>query len=345
MARRSAKAPAHGTIVRGNFKPHPLFTSAHLQTITPTFFRPRPPAVLKRERIELPDNDFIDLGWINGSAQRGEGPILLMIHGLGGGFDSKYALGLGVQLVRRGWRTAIFKLRGAGDEPNRTTHCYHHGDTADFHYVCRLLKERYPGVDLYAAGWSLGANVLLKAVGETGKDCLLAAAAAGSAPFELEACAEHLRHGLARQYQNYLMRAIKKNLPLKHRTVALPATADLKAALQARDFFAFDDAYTAPLNGFANARDYYRRCACGQFLKTVARPTLIVNALDDPLMAPGIAPSEADLAADVQIELCAHGGHVGFIAAGPRGAFRYWLEERFMAFFESQRNDSHVASP
>ncbi|MDN5873159.1 MAG: hydrolase [Sinobacteraceae bacterium] len=335
----------NGTLAQTNFKPHPLLANAHLQTMVPTFFRPMPDVALEKERIELPDGDFVDLGWLDGARQRNKGPILLMVHGLGGGFDSKYALGLGKRLSQRGWRTLILQLRGAGPEPNRRAHCYHHGDTADFHHVCGLLKQRHPDAALYAAGWSLGASIVLKAVGEKGEDSLLGAAAAASAPFVLEPCAEHLRHGVARLYQNYLLRHIRANLPLKHRTVPLPPGADLQAAMQAKDFFAFDDAYTAPINGFKNTRDYYARASCGQFLGTIARPTLVVNALDDPFMARGIIPRESALAPQVHIETCRHGGHVGFITAGPRGGLSYWLDERFAEFFESQRNGSHIASP
>lgn len=335
----------HGILAQGRFKAHPLLANAHLQTMVPTFCRPPPRVSLTPERVELDDGDCIDLGWLEGAQARSEGPILVMIHGLGGGLDSKYALGLGQRLSAQGWRTLILQLRGAGPEPNRLARCYHHGDTADFHHICALLKKRHPRADLYAVGWSLGANVVLKAVGEAGEASPLRAVAAGSAPFDLEPCAEHLRHGTARLYQNYLLRAIRKNLPRKHENVALPPGADLGVAMQAKDFFHFDDHYTAPINGFVDSRDYYARSSCGPFLRTVARPTLVVNALDDPFMAPDIVPPATALAPQVRIELCRRGGHVGFIAAGPWGGLRYWLEERFAAFFESQRNGSQVASP
>lgn len=342
-------AVAHGVVAAGTFKPHPLLRNPHLQTIIPTFFRPRPPVAVTRERLEMEDGDFIDLGWIDGADTSHAGPILVMIHGLGGSIESKYALGLGQALAARGWRPAILQLRGAGPEPNRRARAYHHGDTADFHHVCTLLKQRHPRVELYAAGWSLGANLLLKALGEKGAQTPVRAAAAGCAPFQLAACAEHLRHGLARPYQNYLLRALRSMLRRKFlapdRPLEMPPQGNLEAALRARDFFDFDDAYTAPLNGFADARDYYARSSCGQFLKSIVCPTLVVNALDDPFLPANITPPQTDLAPSVRLELCQHGGHVGFIGRGTRGGCRYWLEERFIAFFESQRNGSQVASP
>ncbi len=334
------------------FRPHPLLRSAHLQTIVPAVFRPKPRIDLRRERIELDDGDFVDLGW-SGS---GNGPLVIMLHGLGGGFNSTYALGLMQRLNARGWRSVMLQLRGSGPEPNRLARTYHHGDTEDFRYVCKLLRAREPGTPLLGAGWSLGANVMLKALAEEGDASPLCAAATSSPPFELEPCVEHLRHGFARVYQRYLLQAVKASVRSKHGAVALPTGADLDAALGAKDFFQFDHAYTAPVNGFRDAHDYYARAACGQYLHAIRRPALIVHALDDPFMVPGIMPSAQMLAPQVTLELCRHGGHVGFLSARSDGASAWWLEQRFEHYLagalamaergqSSSRDGSHMASP
>lgn len=345
-------AASHGKIVVSPFRPHPLLRGAHLQTIVSSVFRPMPRVELRRERIELDDGDFVDLGW----SGKGDGPIVIMLHGLGGGFDSKYALGLTQRLNARGWRSVILQLRGAGPEPNRLARTYHHGDTADFRHVCNLLRAREPETPLLGAGWSLGANVMLKALAEESDDSPLCAAATSSPPFVLEPCVEHLRHGFARVYQRHLLQAVKDGVRRKHGPIALPAGADLVAALQARDFYEFDDAYTAPVNGFRDARDYYARAACGQYLHAIRRPTLTVHALDDPFMVPAIVPSAQMLAPPVTLELCRHGGHVGFLSARSDGTSAWWLEQRFEhylvnALSEFERGQSsncdgnHMASP
>lgn len=343
----------HGRIVEASFRAHPLLRGAHLQTIVAAVFRPMPRINLRRERIELDDGDFVDLGW-SGS---GDGPIVIMLHGLGGGFDSKYALGLMQRLNARSWRSVMLQLRGAGPEPNRLARSYHHGDTADFRYLCKLLHAREPRTPLLGAGWSLGANVMLKALAEEGDDSPLCAAVTSSPPFVLEPCVENLRHGFARAYQRYLMNAIKAGVRIKHGPVVLPAGANLEAALQASDFFEFDDAYTAPVNGFRDARDYYARAACGQYLHAIRRPTLIVHALDDPFMVPEIIPSADMLAPQVTLELCRHGGHVGFLSARSDGTSAWWLEQRFERYLadalekidqgqsSASRDGSHMASP
>src|SRR5699024_6242407 len=99
-----------------------------------------------------------------------------------------------------------------------------------------------------------------------------------------------------------------------------------------RDFHAFYDAVTAPLNGFADADDYYARASCGPYLEQVALPTLIVQARDDPFMAQGMLPRARDLSAAIRFELSRHGGDVGFVPADRLGGPRYWLEERIPAW-------------
>lgn len=321
---------AHGRVVVSDFEPHHLLRGPHAQTIVPTLLRPEPPLDLRRERLELPDGDFVDLGW----AGPVQGPRLaVLIHGLTGGFQSKYLRGTARELIARGWRVVILQLRGGGADPNRHARCYHHGDTGDLRHLWRVLQQREPGVRLAAAGWSLGANVLLKALGEEGDAAPIVAAAAGCAPFRLEVCAEKLRSGSARLYQARLLRDLKAIVARKH--AAVPAPVDMDAVQRARDFFEFDDRYTAPLNGFRDARDYYARCECSGFLGAIRRPTLIVNARDDPFMTAAVLPDAAALAPAVTLEVARRGGHVGFVAAGSRGRPHFWLEPRLAGHLDA----------
>lgn len=322
---------SHGQIVESAFRPHPLLRGPHAQTVIPALLRPMPQLQIRRERLELPDGDFVDLGW---SGASGGDRIAVLVHGLTGGFQSKYLRGLARRLNARGWRTVILQLRGGSEEPNRHPRCYHHGDTGDLRYLWRWLVAREPGVRLAAVGWSLGANVLLKALGEEGDAAPLMAAAAGCAPFRLEICAEKLRTGSARLYQKRLLRDLAAIVRRKNAAVPVPVQVDIGKALRAADFFEFDDAYTAPMNGFADARDYYARCGSGQFLCHIRRPTLVVNARDDPFMTPAALPGPEMLSPWVTLEVARRGGHVGFIAAGRRGLPEFWLERRLADFLE-----------
>jgi len=323
----SADAPvrAHGRVVHSQFRPHPLLRNAHLQTLGPFLLRSPPELEIRVERMDTPDGDFIDIGW---SGEQNPGAsIAVLIHGLTGGFQSKYLRGLAQRLEANGWRIAILLLRGAG-EPNRTHRIYNHGDTVDLRWLWQQLRAREPQTRLVSVGWSLGGNVLLKALSEEGPAVLPERAVAASVPFRLRECAERLRSGLSRLYQLRMLTDLKTVVRLKHQKVPVPPGVDLAAALRARDFFEFDDAYTAPLNGYRDAHDYYARAACGQYLDRIHCQTLVVNAVDDPFMTPEVVPHESQLAPSVTLELAHAGGHVGFIAAGVGGRLEYWLEAR-----------------
>ncbi len=323
------RPPRHGQIVPSNFRPHPLLAGAHLQTIA-TLLRPAPTLVLRRERLELPDGDFIDLGW--SGDHNTNGPIAVLVHGLAGGFDSKYLLGTASQLIAKGWRTVILQLRGAGPEPNRLPRCYNQADTEDLRYFWHLLRQREPEAFIASIGWSLGGNVTLKALAEEGRRAPVNMAAAASVPFTIRPCAERLRQGFSRLYQKRLLGEVKDALRRKHERVPPPAVVNLPAALAAQDFIEYDAAHTAPLAGYRDVEDYYARASCGQYLKKIRRSTLVVQALDDPFMAADIVPDAQALSSHVTLEVAPNGGHVGFVGADTRGLPVCWLEQRLTEY-------------
>lgn len=322
----------HGRVIRSDFRPHPLLGNAHLQTMWPALLRPLPALEIRHERLELPDGDFVGLGWCG--KHNADGPLAVLVHGLTGDFQSKYKRGTALELIRRGWRCVMLQLRGGGAEVNRTARLYNHGDTADLRYLWHWLRQREPQTTLVSLGWSLGANVTIKALAEEGEHAPIQAAAVACPPFQLEPCADQLRTGFSRVYQKKLLDELKALISRKHLRVSAPVSVNLPAALDAQDFFEFDNAYTAPLNGYRDAQDYYTRCSSGAYLHAVQRPTLIVHALDDPFMRPEIVPAASDLAPDITLELSPSGGHVGFISAGPWGQPHYWLETRLPDFLE-----------
>ncbi len=319
----------HGCIVPVPFLPYPGLGGAHAQTMMPALLRRTPALVSRHERLELPDGDFVDLAH-SGS---GNGPIAVLVHGLGGGFDSKYLRGTALHLIAQGWRTLTLQLRGGGATANRLARTYHHGDTADLRYLWHWLRAKEPLTRIASVGWSLGGNVVLKAAGEEGDAAPVDFVAAASVPFKLEECVEFLKTGFARVYQNRMLDDLKQMIRRKVAGGSV-GNVDVQAALRARDFTEFDNAWTAPLNGFADAADYYARAACGQYLHAIRRPTLIVHALDDPFMVPSIIPPATALAPSVLLELCERGGHVGFVGQGRRGRPEYWLEQRLSGWLQ-----------
>jgi len=317
-----------GVIAPSGFRPAWWLPGAHLQTLYPHLLRrPRPPAV-ERERVELPDGDFVDLDWAPQTGRPGE--LVLLLHGLEGSIRSHYAAGLLSALHAAGMNAVLMHFRGCSGEPNRLPRAYHSGDTGDLDHVARLLLRRSGVTGLCVAGVSLGGNVLLKWLGEQGAAAPVRRAAAVSVPFDLANAARRMERGLSRLYQAWLLGRLRASLRAKAQRMALPVAIDRLDRLTT--FRAFDDAVTAPLHGFAGVDDYYRRSSSRPFLARIAVPTLILHARDDPFMTPDAIPREDELAPPVTLELSTHGGHVGFVAGRLPGRPQYWAEQRLCRF-------------
>lgn len=311
------------------FEPAWWCRNAHLQTVLPNRLRLPPRVPLHRERMELPDGDFVDIDWTT----RTSGPIVLLLHGLQGSSRSLYALGLLRALDRAGWRAGVVHFRGCSGEPNRLARSYHSGETEDIGLVALRIREREPDAILGAVGVSLGGNVLLKWLGETGAASPLSAAVAISVPLLLDRAADRLENGFARVYQWDLITALRRALHEKHRVVELPF--DFKQLKQLRRMREFDDYVTAPLHGFRDSADYYMKCSSRQYLRHIRVPTLLIQAKDDPFMSPDVIPERNELSASVTLEAHEHGGHVGFLGGKWPWRPRFYLEERVPDFLQA----------
>ena len=310
-----------------DYRPAWWLPGPHAQTLWAALAtRPAAPP-FRRERVELPDGDFLDLDHAGLSG----GPCVLVLHGLEGGRDSPYVAALMGRIVARGWHGVLLNLRGCSGELNRLPRGYHSGDTADLAHVAALLRARNPARPLLGVGFSLGGNQLLKYLGEARDGALLDAAVAVSVPFELGRAAERLSLGFSRVYQRHLVSRLQDKVRRKAR--ALPGyPLAVERVAEWRDFRTFDDRVTAPLNGFLDADDYYARASSRQFLAHIARPTLLLHALDDPFLPRDAIPEAAELAAPVTLELARHGGHVGFVEGRVPWRANRWLEPRIIRF-------------
>jgi predicted alpha/beta-fold hydrolase len=282
-----------------------------------------------RERFETPDGDFVDVDWLPG---RPGAPVLLVLHGLEGTARSHYIGGLFGLAAARGWRAGVLYFRSCSGEMNRLPRFYHSGDTGDLDHVLRALTEREPGVRVGAVGISIGGNVLLKWLGEQGAAAPepLAGAVAISVPFDLAACARAMDQGLQKVlYTASFMRSFRDKTRAKAR--AHPGFVDVTAALRARTFAAYDRAVTAPLHGFADEVDYWQRASSGPYLTRIRRPTLLINALDDPFIPVSSLPNPRELPPAVRAEFVPIGGHVGFVEGLPWRASS-WAERRAVEF-------------
>jgi uncharacterized protein len=309
-----------------SFKPAWWLPGPHCQTLWPTFGRKSATIQLIRERIELADGDFIDLDWSNQDAR----PIVIILHGLEGSADSPYARGMLRIINQCGWRGVVMHFRGCSGEPNRKLRAYHSGETNDIAEIITILRAREPSTPIVALGYSLGGNVLLKWLGESGAQNPLTAAVAVSVPLELGKSADRLQQGFSRVYQWHLLKSLCEKMKTKaHMHDTLPTSAKFSSIRE------FDDKLTAPMHGFDSANDYYTLSSSRQFLKTIRIPTLLIQSKDDPFLTPDAIPELSELSHSLQMEVTEHGGHVGFVSGNLPWQPEYWLERRIPEFLKN----------
>ena len=198
--------------------------------------------------------------------------------------------------------------------------------------MLECIRARVPDATLYAAGVSLGGSALLNWLGreESRAAQILTAAASVSAPIDLTAAGIAIGQGLNRIYTLHFLQTLKpKALAMAQR---FPDKLDGRAVRRAASMREFDDAVTGPLHGFDGAQDYWRRASSMPWLKSIAVPTLILNALNDPFIPASSLPGSDDVSRAVVLEKPSAGGHAGFLSTPFPGRLD-WLPQRLVSFF------------
>jgi len=325
-----------------SFAPPWWLRGAHAQTVWGPLTRFARPATARREVLATPDGDDLVLDHLDVAAGA---PVVLLLHGLEGSSFSVYVQGLARECAARGWNVAALNFRycardqrGRRTLPNRRPRLYHSAETGDLDFALRTLAARAPAAPTAAIGASLGANVLLRWLGERGGRSTLRAAVAISPPFDLARGAERLARGAGRVYALNFLRTLKPKLrDLARRFPEVAATLDVPRALAARTLREFDDAATAPLHGFAGVDDYYERAEATTVLPEIATPTLVIGAEDDPFLAPGALDAAASAAPRCVTFLEPRaGGHLGFVEGGAPWRARYWAETQAAAWLAAR---------
>lgn len=309
---------------------------AHSQTLWRRF-APSRPLLRQRQRVELPDGDFLDLDCLSPeTGQEGASPALvLVLHGLCGSSESPYVLALQRCLQAVGLASVAMNFRGCSGEQNRLARAYHSGCTEDLEAVFQALREQNPSRPLVGVGYSLGANVLLKWLAEIGDRDGVLGGVAVSTPFALAHCSAALSKGFSSLYGHYFRRLLIAQVERKRETFRrhggmqpelerLDALGDLR---RLRTLWDFDDQVTAPLHGFNNAQDYYERCSSGPGLAQIRRPATLIQSANDPIIPRGSLPQVDTLPPGIRMQLTTSGGHVGFTCADQPD----WLERQVLA--------------
>jgi hypothetical protein len=242
---------------------------------------------------------------------------VLLLHGLGGCEDSVYLQRSAQHFLAAGYPVLRLNLRGAGPSRERCRQQYHAGRSDDLRAALDGLDPEWTAAGSVAIGFSLGANVLLKGLGEWGGATALRAAVAVSAPLDLAASCRRIMAPRNAVYQSYLLRKLRR---------------ESRAPESVRSLYEFDERVVAARNGFAGADDYYARCSAAGFLDAIRVPTLLIHALDDPWI-PASIYTQRDWSRNPRLQplLSRAGGHVGFHARDAEAAWHDRCAERFIA--------------
>jgi hypothetical protein len=272
--------------------------------------------LFRRERWTTPDQDFVDVDWLmdSPSAAANTQPLLVVFHGLEGSSSSHYAEALADVARSRGWACAVPHFRGCSGELNLAPRAYHSGDFAEIDWILRRFKEKHAG-PLLAVGVSLGGNALMRWAGELEEAAadVVSAVSSVCSPLDLTASGKAIGKGLNRQ--TYTRMFLATMVPKAMQKWAQhPHLFNRDALLAARDLCAFDNIFTAPLHGFKDAEDYWRRASAKPHMQRIAVPALALNTRNDPFVPAASLPSASDVSASVTLWLTGQGGHVGFPA-------------------------------
>jgi hypothetical protein len=261
-------------------------------------------------------------------------PTLIALHGLNSSSDAHYMRGLAAKAWTRGMNVVRLNQRNCGGTEHLSAGLFHSGLTIDARRVLEELTEVDGLTDFTVAGYSLGGNLALKLAGEFGDEPppTLRAVAAVSPILEISLCVHALERRDNTIYQWNFVRDLKRRMRRKARF--WPGRFDLSRLARIRTVRQFDDEYTAPHFGFADAEDYYHRASAMRVVDRIRVPALVIAAEDDPFVPSG--PFREPPVVDnpqIMLCLCHHGGHCGFV--GPRGDGDddgYWAERQIVDF-------------
>lgn len=306
------------------------------QTIYPYLLSPFTSISYRRDRWELDDGDFIDVDWLDGAIDK---PLVVLFHGLEGGSRSHYSLSMMRYLQNRHWNGAVIHFRGCSGYPNRLPRAYHAGDSAEIDWMLKRIvsilssQPERTNRTIYVIGVSLGGNALLKWLGEQGKAANqhITAVAAISVPMDLVAAGNVLDKGFNQLYTRHFLSSLKQKILEKQKK--FPGLFDIKAVTNCSTLYEFDNLVTAPLHGFRDTDEYWAKSSSKPWLRTIAVPTLVINAKNDPFLPAHVLPEYSVVSSAVTLEYPEQGGHVGFLQGSFPGKLM-WLPERVIRFFE-----------
>lgn len=331
------------------YKPFPVIGwNCHVETILASLFRSRPDVQFRRECLRTQDGGVVSLDWVSGDDRLlpPHSPLLILLPGLTGGSQDSYVRHMLLRAKSKGWRVVVFNSRGCGDGPVITPQFYSASFTEDLRDVVAHANARYPRANLYAVGWSLGANILVRYLGEESHSCPLSGAVSLCNPFNLVVADEDFRKGFNIVYDKSLSNGLRKIFK-QHILLfeGLEGEYNITSAANAKSVREFDESLTRVSFGFKSVDDYYSKSSSSDSIKDVCRPLLCIQAENDP-----IAPSRGIPYEDIKentnclLIVTPKGGHLGWVAGSEAPVGAPWTDTVVMEFLEQLEDGNSYAT-
>ncbi len=312
------------------YRQRPFFLfNGHLETIIPSLFFEVDGITYDRQRMELPDGNFLDLDWLR---KPGNNKLMVISHGLEGSSGRHYVRRTAKYFHELGWDILVWNCRSCSGEMNRLPKFYHHGDTEDLSAVINLALSGSAYHEVVLFGYSMGGSMIIKYLGE-GRvlDIRIKGAITFSVPLNLADSGNLLKRGFNRFYEQKFLSRLKRKVAAM--ALLYPGTLTVENLDSIADFDVFHERYTLPLNGFSSLEAFYQSSTCDQFLVDLTVPVFVGNALNDPLL--GQKCYQSNTAKNHQkfyLQTPLLGGHVGFTY---RNKSYSWMEEKGAAFIRA----------
>ncbi|PIA34856.1 hypothetical protein AQUCO_03700257v1 [Aquilegia coerulea] len=303
------------------YNPYPLVCwNRHVETIFASFFRSLPGVKFRRECLRTPDNGTVSLDWVSGDDLElpADSPLLILLPGLTGGSNDTYVQHFLGRARKNKWRVVVFNGRGCANSPVTTPQFYSASFTEDLREVVNHVKTRYPSSNLYAVGWSLGANILVRYMGEESQRCSLSGAVSLCNPFNLVLADEDFHKGFNNIYDQSLARGLRKIFK-KHALLfeGIGGDYNIQLAANAKTVRDFDEGLTSVSFGFKSVDEYYFNSSSSNSIKHVHRPLLCIQ--ENPNCILIVTPK---------------GGHLGWVAGDEAPLGAPWTDTLIMEFLE-----------
>lgn len=312
-------------VIQSDYKAPFYLFNGHVETIIPSIFRKIKDTTYKRERLELPDGDFLDLDWL----KRDSDKLVIISHGLEGNSERHYSKGMAKYFAHHGWDALAWNCRSCSGEMNRLPRFYHHGDALDLKtMIDYAVTKNYQTIVL--VGFSMGGSMTLTYLGQFALQLpsQLKGAVTFSVPCDLVSSVKELNKRSKSFYRERFLKKLEKKIFAKSKV--FPDAIKHRDFKEVTSFEIFDNCYTAPLHGFENAQDFYVRASCQNHLAAINVPTLLVNAANDPFLTGPCYPNEiASKHRYLYLEIPERGGHTGFSL---HNSEVNWMEKRAMEF-------------